>query len=140
MSRYVLDANVPVKWFIPEELSPQAVRLLEGDHHFIVPDLVYPEAGNALWQKLRRRQITMSEARAALEGIVTAPFTSYPTRELVSSALELALQLDCTVYDGCYLGLAIFSDCQLVTGDRRLEVLVSGSLRRHVLPLASLPS
>ena len=71
MSRYVLDANVPIKWFVPEDLTPQAVRLLEGDHRFIVPDLVYPEAGNALWQKLRRRQITKSEARAALDGIAS---------------------------------------------------------------------
>jgi len=140
MSRYVLDANVPIKWFVPEDLTPQAVHLLESDHRFIVPDLVYPEAGNALWQKLRRRQITMSEARAALQGIVTAPFMSYPTRALVDPALELALQLDCTVYDACYLSLAILSDCQLVTGDRRFETLVSGALRRHLLPLASLPT
>jgi len=140
MSRYVLDANVPVKWFVPEDLTPQAVRLLESDHRFIVPDLVYPEAGNALWQKLRRRQITTSEARAALLGIVSAPFRSYPTRALVDPALELALQLDCTVYDACCLSLAILSDCQLVTGDRRFEALVSGALRRHLLPLASLPS
>ena len=140
MSRYVLDANVPIKWLVPEDLTPQAVRLLEGDHRFIVPDLVYPEADNALWQKLRRRQITMREARAALDGIVSAPFTTYPTRELASSALELALQLDCTAYDGCYLSLAVLSDCQLVTGDRRFEALASGPLRQHVLPLASLPS
>jgi predicted nucleic acid-binding protein len=139
MSQYVLDANVPIKWFVPEDLTPQAVRLLEGDHQFIVPDLVYSETGNALWQKVRRRQITEGEARVALEGIVTAPFTAYPARELASSALELALRLDCTVYDGCYLGLAVLADCQLVTGDRRFETLVTGTLRRHVLPLASLP-
>ena len=141
MSRYVLDANVLVKWFVPEELSPQAVRLLEEeDHRFLVPDLVYPEAGNALWQKFRRRQITQSEARAALEGIAAAPFTAYPSLRLVSPALELALRLDCTVYDGCYLSLAILSDCPLVTADRRLDTVVSGSLRRHLVPLASLPS
>ena len=140
MSRYVLDANVPVKWFVPEDLTPQAVRLLEGNHHFLVPDLIYPEAGNALWQKFRRHQITVREARAALEGVVNAPFTTYPARELVSSALELALRLECTVYDGCYLALAILTDCQLVTGDRNFEELLPGALRHHVLPLASLPS
>lgn len=140
MSRYVLDANVLVKWFVPEELSPQAVRLLEENHHFLAPDLVYPETGNAMWQKVRRRQITPSDARVALEGIGRAPVTIYPSRELVPSALELALRLDCTVYDGCYLGLAILSDCPLVTGDRHFDALISGSLRRHVLPLSSLPS
>jgi predicted nucleic acid-binding protein len=139
MSRYVLDANVAVKWFVPEDLTPQAVRLLEGNHHFVVPDLLYPEAGNALWQKLRRRQITAREARAALEGVANAPFTAYPTRELASSALELALRLECTVYDGGYLALAILADCQLVTGDRKFDGLVPGALRRHLLPLASLP-
>ena len=58
----------------------------------------------------------------------------------IEQNVELALRLECTVYDGCYLGLAILADCQLVTGDRRLETLASGTLRRHVLPLASLPS
>jgi len=65
MSQYVLDANVPIKWFVPEDLTPQAVRLLEGAHQFIVPDLVYLETGNALWKKVRRRQITASEITAA---------------------------------------------------------------------------
>ena len=63
MSRYVLDANVLVKWFVPEAPSPQAVRLLEEDHDFLAPDLVYPETGNAMWQKVRRGQITPSDAR-----------------------------------------------------------------------------
>lgn len=138
MSRYVLDANVLVKWFVPEDFSPQAVRLLEEDHHFVAPDLVYPETVNALWQKVRRHQLTAREARIALEAVVDAPLTVYPSRSLVSSALDLALQLDCTIYDGCYLALAVLSDCQLVTGDRRFTTQVPAALRRHLVPLSSL--
>ncbi|HEX7214087.1 MAG TPA: type II toxin-antitoxin system VapC family toxin [Methylomirabilota bacterium] len=140
MSRYVLDANVLVKWFVPEDFSPQAARLLEGDHQLVVPDLIYPEASNALWQKVRRRQITAPEARVALEAVADAPLTVYPTRRLVSSALDLALRLDCTVYDGCYLALAVLSDCPLVTGDRRLVAHVPGPLRGHLRALSSLPN
>jgi predicted nucleic acid-binding protein len=139
MSRYVLDASVLVKWFVPEDLSAQAVRLLEEGHHFVVPDLVYCETGNAMWQKVRRGQITSRDAQKALEGIRDAPLTTYPSRALVSSALELALRLHCTVYDGCYLGLAVLSNCPLVTGDRHLATLIPECLRRHVLTLSSLP-
>src|SRR5260370_16756045 len=123
MSQYVLDANVPIKWFVPEDLTPQAVRLLEGDHQFIVPDLVYLETGNALWKKVRRRQITASEARVVLDGIVTAPFTTYPARELVSSALELALQLDSTLSHASSLGLPLLPHCPLPPADLPLHPL-----------------
>ena len=139
MSRYVIDANVSVKWFVPEVLTTQAVRLLEGDHHLLAPDLVYAEAGNALWQKVGRDQLDPGRARAALDGLAGAPLEIHPIRELSALALELALESGCTVYDGCYLGLAISRDCQLVSADVRLERLVPSRHRRHFLALALLP-
>ncbi len=137
MSHYVIDANVSVKWFVPEVLTPQALRLLDGDHHLMAPDLVYSEAGNAVWQKVRREQLTAAQARRVLGGIVGAPLEVHPTRELVTLGLELALESGCTVYDGCYLGLAISRGCQLVSADERLEALLPARCQRHFLPLAS---
>jgi predicted nucleic acid-binding protein len=139
MSQYVVDANVAVKWFVPEVFSAQAVRLLEDSHHLMAPDLVFPEAGNALWQKVRRQQLTPDQARRALEGITGAPLDVHLTRELSALALELAVQFGCTVYHGCYLGLAITHGCQLVTADARLRDLTPVRYRGHLLPLGALP-
>lgn len=140
MSRYVIDANVSVKWFVPEVLTPHAVQLLDGDHHLMAPDLVYAEVGNALWQKVRREQLTAAQARRALDGITGAPLEVYSTHELAALALELVLESGCTVYDGCYLGLAISRNCQLVSADVRLESLVPPRYRGHFLSLASVPA
>jgi predicted nucleic acid-binding protein len=120
VSRYVVDANVPIKWFIPEVLSTEALRLAEGRHQLIAPDLLYAEAGNALWQKVQRGSLQPGEARDILRSISAAPLEVYPLRPLSSLALDLAIGLGCTVYDGCYLALALGQDCPLVTADDRL--------------------
>lgn len=140
MSRYVVDANVPVKWFVPEVLTSQALRLLEGDHELVAPDLLYAEVGNALWQKVRRKYLAEREARGVMDDVLRAPLTIHPTRQVTTLALELALRAGCTVYDGCYLGLAMLHDCPLVTADQRLQGFVPARYRRHVLPLSSLPA
>lgn len=120
MSRYVVDANVPIKWFIPEVLSREALRLAESRHQLIAPDLLYAEIGNALWQKIQRGSLQPGEARDILGSIGAAPLEVYPVRPLNALALDLAIGLGCTVYDGCYLALALGQDCLLVTADDRL--------------------
>jgi predicted nucleic acid-binding protein len=120
MSRYVVDANVPIKWFIPEVLSTEALRLAAGGHRLLAPDLLYAEAGNALWQKIQRGSLKPVEARNILKWIGAAPLEVYQVRPLGSLALGLAIDLGCTVYDGCYLALALGQDCPLVTADDRL--------------------
>jgi len=46
------------------------------------------------------------------------PFEITPMEsELIHKALELALELNATVYDCIYLALAIFADARLITAD-----------------------
>jgi len=40
MKRFVVDASVAMKWFIPEIHSPAAARLLEEQLHLCAPDLL----------------------------------------------------------------------------------------------------
>jgi predicted nucleic acid-binding protein len=60
--RVVVDASVAVKWVIPEVLSDQADAVRGRADHVLAPDLLLPEAANALWKKLTRREITAREA------------------------------------------------------------------------------
>jgi predicted nucleic acid-binding protein len=137
VNRYVVDANVPIKWFIPEVLSAEAIRLAGGQHRLIAPDLLYAEAGNALRQKVQRGSLRPGEAREILTSIGMAPLEIYPVRPLGALALDLAVDLGCTVYDGCYLALALGHDCPLVTADDRLLKRLPKPYAGHVVHLSA---
>ncbi|MGJ3628099.1 type II toxin-antitoxin system VapC family toxin [Sphingomonas sp. MMS24-JH45] len=49
----VIDASVAVKWFVPEEDSDRAFKIV-ALHQLCAPSLLRTEVGNAIWKKLRR--------------------------------------------------------------------------------------
>ena len=133
MSRLVVDASVAVKWVLPETHSDAALAILDGGHDLVAPDLLYPEAGNVLWKRVRRGELGAEEAAAALQTVAAAPVEIRPSLPLVSLALEIALQTDRTVYDGLCLALAVTEECYLVTADSRLfNSLQDGPLAPHL--------
>jgi predicted nucleic acid-binding protein len=139
VSRYVVDASVAVKWFVPEVHSREAEVLLGPAHVLLAPDLLYAEVGNALWKKTRRGELRPDEARLVLGGLRRVALQLTPTHVLVEAALDVALRADCTVYDGVYLALAVHHDCPLVTADRRLRALTAPrGLARYVTWLPAL--
>jgi predicted nucleic acid-binding protein len=133
MKRVVVDASVAVKWFVPEVHSELAARLLEADLIVSAPDLIGPELGNTLWKKVRRKEITPREATEILRTFPTLGVELYPSSTLLSSAFELAVALDRTVYDSVYLALSIALDGVLVTADRKFHAAVlESALSRHI--------
>jgi predicted nucleic acid-binding protein len=134
MSVFVVDASLVVKWFVPEIYSEAAQRWLASSHEFIAPDLLFPEAGNAIWKKLRRDELTAEEAQRLIGDLERVAVESVTTRTLVSDAVALAIKADITVYDATYLTLAVRLDTAVVTGDDRLarKVARHPALRRHV--------
>ncbi len=120
MSRYVLDASVAIKWFVPEVYSDVAQRLLAIDHNFLVPDFFFPEVGNVLWKRVRRGDDTSDNARQTLADLNTVPIEVYLSQPFMPLALNIALQTDRAVYDSLYLALAITQRWQMVTADEKL--------------------
>ena len=121
MSRYVVDASVAVKWFVPEVHTDAALRLLDGEHELLAPDLLLPEFGNILWKKIRLTEITPEEGRNILRGLLAVPLDVYPSEGLLEPAFEIAHGINRSVYDSFYLALALIHDCRMVTADRRFH-------------------
>jgi predicted nucleic acid-binding protein len=127
MKRFVVDASVALKWFVPEVHTAAATRLLDSQIDLLAPDLIGPEVGNALWKKVRRRELTAREAAEVLGVFGAMGLEIYPSAALLPSALELAVVLDRSVYDGLYLALAFGLGCPLVTADQKFHAAVSRS-------------
>ncbi len=115
----VVDASVASKWFIPEELSDAADRLLASDHELAAPDLLLVEAGNILWKKARLGEISPADAGAVLADLAGGVLTLRPSAPLASRALAIAHELDHPVHDCLYLALAEAEGGTVVTADRR---------------------
>lgn len=140
MSSFVVDASVAVKWLLPEVHGDAALRLLDGDHALLAPDLLYPEVGNVLWKRVRRREATVEEASATLEALASIPIGVHPSRALMPLAFEVACRAQRSVYDSLYLAVALLRRCPLVTADRKLyEGLRKAGMSPHLLWVAQVP-
>lgn len=120
MSIFVVDASLVLKWFVPEVHSDAARRWLDASHDYVAPDLLFSEAGNAVWKKVRRKELDETEARQLLADLAQVAIASVPTRSLVQDALTLALAAGITVYDATYLTIAVRLETAVITGDDRL--------------------
>lgn len=134
MSRYVVDASVAAKWFVPEVHADAALRLFEGDHSLAVPDLFLTEFGNIVWKKVRLGDITRDEGREILKAIKAVPLDVVSSVTLLDAAFEIAVGLARTMYDSLYVALAVLENCELVTADRTLwQVMRPTPFARNVL-------
>ncbi len=137
MTRVVVDASVAVKWFVPEELSADACKLLAPEYELLAPDLLWVELGNALWKKHRRHELDQRTAHQLFRDFARVPIRFYPAERWTEAALEVAFQHDITVYDGLYLVLASGNGCRVVTADRRLRDATQAGVIRNLVDWVS---
>ena len=119
MSVFVVDASLIVKWFVPEIHSDAARKWLHASHDYLAPDLVFPEASNAIWKKVRRGELTPRDGQKLVKDISVVGVEAVSMRSLASDAFALAAAAGLTVYDATYLTLAVRLETQVVTGDER---------------------
>ena len=140
MSLFVVDASVAIKWFLPENHSEAALRLLTQPHTLHAPDLIFSEFGNVLWKRVRRNEISKKEADAVLEGLRTLNLQVQPSQTLIPLALEIACGENRTVYDSLYLAAAIALQSPLITADARFfRALIKGPFSTHLRWVEDIP-
>jgi predicted nucleic acid-binding protein len=138
MNRYVVDASVAVKWFVPEILSEFAIQLLQPDNVLLAPDLLMPEICNTLWKKVGRGELDLDDALQCLTDLNLMPLQLYASPELVHDALRVSTREKIPAYDSLYLALASLLDCRMVTADARLRNSIRDqTLKDRVLLLES---
>lgn len=117
--KYVIDASVSVKWYIPEIYEQEAISLLKGKHQFHVPELIFPEFGNIIWKKVRRGDITKAEGEKIITEFSKRKLIIHSHKGIIKPAYIGAESSGQTVYDWTYLALAVSLSCEMVTADEK---------------------
>jgi predicted nucleic acid-binding protein len=137
----VVDAGVAIKWYVPEIHEAEAKRLLSPTSTLHVPELFFPEFGSIVWKKarlLKVPELTEEEGRDILRLLLAVDLEVHSMAPLLESAYKIAVGPErATVYDTCYLALALVLGCRLVTADRAFyDALKGGPHGAHLLWVA----
>jgi predicted nucleic acid-binding protein len=136
----VVDASVATKWFVPEPLSNEAERLLDGRDALFAPDFLLIEFGNIIWKKVRLGELARVDGSAALVTLRAGPVGLVDTSPLVERALHLAHEIDHPLHDCLYLATAEAVAATVATADRRFFDRCSASVESRMVWLGNWPS
>lgn len=115
----VLDASLLVQAVIREKHTDAALRLLETLKKIYAPPLIFYEVGNTLVSLARRNLISKEDALRKLSFTRRIPTLTVKETPL-EKALEMAVELNLTLYDASYLALAAETEAPLITADDEL--------------------
>jgi predicted nucleic acid-binding protein len=122
---FVIDTSALLRLYLadgplPPSLEPAMERGCRGDALLLVPDLCLLECASVLLKQVQRTLLTPEESRALLADLLQLPLRPTASAELVSASLEQAMTLSLSVYDACYLALALRHGAPLITADEQL--------------------
>lgn len=140
MTRFVVDASVTIKWFLPEVHSESAERLLTNKLELWAPDFIWAEFGSILLKKWRRGEISQEKAHFILGSFRHFSLKAHSSEALGEVAWEIASRFQRSFYDSLYLALAIQQGYPMVTADRRFyNALQSSPVAHHILWIEDVP-
>jgi len=122
---YVVDASVGVKWFIEEDYSDNADKLLEdfanGRVELKAPKSFMQEFCNAIRKYVIRGLLDKKLAKDYINEMSKIPIDYIEIDwNITKKAYEKALELSITVYDATYIVIADMLGAVMVTADSRL--------------------
>jgi predicted nucleic acid-binding protein len=131
MPNLVIDSSVAIKWFLPEQYTAEARRILDGyqrgDLTLLAPELIYAEVGNIVWKKQQFHHLAEADAQQIITEFQALVLITIPSVRLLNDAYRLAIAHRRTVYDSLYLALSVQEQCPFVTADERFVNAISTS-------------
>lgn len=133
----VIDASVAISWFFEDEQTPTIMNLLQevSRDGCVVPSLWRLEIANALQVGITRKRIDAAYRDAAISRLSELPVEIDPETDARAwtATLHLADLHRITIYDACYLELAIRRRYPLATRDVELAE-AAGNANVMLLP------
>ena len=121
---FVIDASVILAWHNPEEESSYADDILGcfEEEIAITPQLCCLEINNVMRLFEKKGSISSLDAERALASINDLPIKrdNVPIGFEIPFVLSLARRYDLTIYDACYLELAVRLNLPIATLDKKL--------------------
>lgn len=122
--RCIIDANVGIKQFIADPLTPKVNQLLAHSNisntEIYIPDLFYIEVTNIFWKYVRAGMYTAVEVQADLATLKSLSIRVVSTAELMEEAVNIAIAYGISAYDASYVALSHRVSAPLLTLDQRL--------------------
>ncbi len=112
-----------------EDKHEQALAALEGTGQIIVPDSLFVELGNVVWQWIQFRQLSLQVGLDVLADAEALVDKVVPIARIREIALELAVRAGHSFYDTLFIAAAIQEKTQLLTFDRKLAAKFPDQVR-----------
>jgi len=118
----IIDANLATYWYVLSPFSAAAASYITRDD-LIAPQILLPEAANALLKYLRAGRISETNVYTAVDRIPLIVGELVSDADLTPRAVRLSTTHNHPIYDCLYLALALERREPLATADRRLAAL-----------------
>ncbi|GBE92670.1 type II toxin-antitoxin system VapC family toxin [Nostoc cycadae] len=103
-----------------EDRYEQAIAALETVDQIVVPDSLFAELGNVIWQWIQFRQLPLQLGLDTLQDAEALVDVMIPSSQIRDAALRLAVAASHSFYDTLFVATAIQSDTQVLTYDQKL--------------------
>jgi len=128
----VVDASVASKWFLIEQDSQDALKILGSDLKLVGPTLAKYEVAGAITRRAKDKQISANDASSYMDRWLRAVASNVIRLEEdnrdITLGQELAIKLSHVLPDCVYLAMAQRLDIPLVTAD---EVFAKKARKLH---------
>lgn len=115
----VLDASVLFEWLLPGRRHEEVAPLFEDPELTLVaPDLILSEVANALRKAWRAGNLSFEDLSVAIDNIAMVDVSTVGVRSLLPAIAPILPHL--SIYDACYLALAIARAAPIATFDGQL--------------------
>jgi predicted nucleic acid-binding protein len=118
----IVDANIATYWYVPSPFSAAATAYMNRVD-LVAPQILLPEAANALQKYFRAGQISLPDLYTAIDRIPRLVEEFVSDTALTPMAVRLSIAHNHKIYDCLYLALALDRREPLATADRRMAVL-----------------